>query len=274
MQVRFTKSGYEISAEVVGIDSYGQLRLEGSIAGKRFRGTYGGDGIVFAASVQLGSAKVGGVRPTDQAKAELDRILAEMRAEQAAEIERYREARFQKVHLVVGMDTHHVYVYPQDLERPKNVPDHVENELCKQLEQRIDRLGLAALCAIAERGRKFDARIGDGFEMTTGELEALLAELERPVEEPTQPAPVAEAERDDRDDRPVLQVSRCWECGRLDVVEPPAGMTRAEARRILGEVTRRAIEAAGEVLLAAVPAPRDADLPVRIRVAYTWYCGC
>jgi hypothetical protein len=270
-QVRFSKQGHDIQLAIKGINRLGSLEVEGTISGRSFRGTYGGDAVVFAESVKIGSAKIGGVRPVEEAKAELDRILEEMRAEQAAAAERYREARFEKVHLVVGMDTDHVYVYPQDLEKPAIVPDHVENKLAKQLELRIDGLGLAALKAIAERGRRFDARIGVGYEMDVTELEAILAELERPVGEPEQPAPAAEAERDDR---PVLWVKRCWECGRLDVVETPAGMSRAEAERILDEVTRRAIEAAGEGPLAAVPAPRDAGLPVRIRVAYTWYCGC
>jgi hypothetical protein len=270
-QVRFSKNGYEIDLTITGINRLGSLEVRGTISGRSFRGTYGGDAVVFAESVKLGSTKVGGVRPTPEAKAELDRILSEMRAEQAAAIERYREARFEKVHLVIGMDTDHVYVYPVGLDRPAIVPDHVENKLAKQLELRIDRLGLAALKAIAERGRRYDARIGAGYEMSVDELEALLAELERPVEEPAQPAPAAEAEKDER---PVLRVKRCWECGRLDVVETPAGMTRAEAERILDELTRRAIESAGEGPLAAVPKPIDAGLPVRIRVAYTWYCGC
>jgi hypothetical protein len=271
MQVRFTKQGYDITVTVTGIDSYGRLRVEGSLSGKRFRGTYGGDAVVFSESLKLGSTKIGGVRPTDEAKAELDAALAQMRAEQAQAIERYREARFERVHLVVGMDTDHIYVYPQDLQKPSNVPDHVENKLAKELEQRIDRLGLAALKAIAARGRKYDARIGVGYELTLTELEALLAELERPAEQPEQPEQPAPAARDDR---PVMIVRRCWECGRLDLLEPPAGMTRAEAERLLDEVTRRAIEAAGEGPLAAVPKPVDRDLPVRIRVARSWYCGC
>jgi len=270
-QVRFSKSGYEIDLTIKGINRLGSLDVQGTISGRSFRGTYGGDAIVFAESVKIGSTKIGGVRPVDAAKAELDRILAEMRAEQAAAAERYREARFEKVHLVVGMDTDHVYVYPVGLERPKNVPDHIENKLAKQLELRIDRLGLAALKAIAGRGRRYDARIGVGYEMSVDELEAILAELERPAAEPEQPAPAAESEPDER---PALIVKRCWECGRLDVVQSPVGMTRAEAERILDEVTRRAIEAAGEGPLAAVPKPIDAGLPVRIRVAYTWYCGC
>jgi hypothetical protein len=270
-QIRFSKNGYEIDLTITGINRLGSLEVKGTISGRSFRGTYGGDAVVFAESVKVGSTKIGGVRPVDQAKAELERILAEMRAEQAAAAERYRTARFEQVHLVVGMDTDHVYVYPQDLEKPEIVPDHIENKLAKELEQRIDRLGLAALKAIAERGRRYDARIGVGYELSTDELEALLAELERPAGEPEQPEPAAEVEKDDR---PVLRVKRCWECGRLDVVETPAGMSRAQAERILDEVTRRAIEAAGEGPLAAVPAPRDAGLPVRIRVAFSWYCGC
>lgn len=272
MGIRFKKSGYDIHLSITGIDGYGCLRVEGTIDRKPFRGTYGGDAIVFAESVKLGSTKVGGVRPEAAAKAELDAALAQMRAEQAAAIERYRESRFEVVHLVVGMDTHHIYVYPVGLERPKNVPNHVESKLAKQLELRLNQLGLAALKAIAERGRRYDARIGVGYEMSVDELEAILAELERPAGEPEQPAPATPAA--EQDDRPVLVVKRCWECGRLDVVETPAGMTRAEAERILDEVTRRAIEAAGEVPLAAVPKPSDAGLPVRIRVARTWYCGC
>jgi hypothetical protein len=273
-QVRFSKSGYQIDLTVTGMDGYGRLRVEGTIDGKRFRGTYGGDAVVFAESVKVGSTKIGGVRPVDAAKAELDRILAEMQAEQDAAAERYRTARFEQVHLVVGMDTDHVYVYPQDLEKPEIVPDHIENKLAKELEQRIDRLGLAALKAIAERGRRLEGRIGPKYEMTTDELEALLDELERPASEPEQPNQPAAAAEDEKDDRPVLRVKRCWECGRLDVVETPAGMSRAEAERILDEVTRRAIESAGEGPLAAVPRPIDAGLPVRIRVAFSWYCGC
>jgi hypothetical protein len=270
-QVRFSKNGYEVNLTVTGINRLGSLEVQGTISDRSFRGTYGGDAVVFAQSVKIGSTKIGGVRPVDAAKTELDRILAEKRAEQAAAAERYREARFEKVHLVVGMDTDHVYVYPQGLEKPAIVPDHVENKLAKELELRINRLGLAALTLIAERGRRYDARLGVGYEMDVDELEAILAELERPAGEPEQPAPAAEA---DRDERPVLWVKRCWECGRLDVVETPVGMARAEAERILDEVTRRAIEAAGEAPLAAVPKRNDAGVPVRIRVVYTWYCGC
>jgi len=270
-QVRFSKNGYEVNLTIKGINRLGSLEVQGTISGRSFRGTYGGDAIVFAESVKIGATKIGGVRPIDEAKTELDRILAEKRAEQAAAAERYRTARFERVHLVVGMDTDHVYVYPVGLERPAIVPDHVDNVLVQQLEQRINRLGLAALKGIAARGRRYDARLGVGYEMDVDELEALLDELERPAAEPEQPAPAVEAERDER---PVLVVKRCWECGRLDVVQVPAGMTRAEAERILDEVTRRAIEAAGEGPLAAVPKPIDAGLPVRIRVAFTWYCGC
>ena len=271
--VRFQKAGLQVEVVPLGVDQYGKLRLEGAIAGLPFRGEYEkvpGRGWVirFYTKKKLpGGREVAGVEPPPEAKAVLDQILEQGLREREMAAQAYVEAVPPALRLVLGDESGHIYVYPEGVDRPENLPLGTENRIAQALEERIARLG-AERYALLRLGEP--ARVGMGRIVPLDELlEALGLSLEEILKKEE-----AEKEKEaDPDPRPLVVLRRCWECGQVAVARLPEGVDRGEVEAWIRQGHQRNLERAKDSRpLASVGFEPD-PAPWRV-VVHSYYCGC
>ncbi len=275
MTVRFQKAGFEVEVAALGVNEYGKLRLEGTIAGVPFRGEYEkapGRGWVirFYTKKLLGGREVAGVEPPPEAKAVLDQILEQGLRERAAAAQAYVEAVPPALRLVWGDESEHIYVYPEGVPRPENLPLGTENRIARALEGHIARLGTEryALLRLGE-----PARVGRGRIVPLERLlEALGLSLEELLEGKETGKEKETGKGADPDPRPLVVLRRCWECGRVEVARLPEGVDRGEVEAWIERGHRRALEGTEGAFLASVGFKPD-PAPWRV-VVHTYYCGC
>lgn len=276
-KIEFQKAGRKIEVTTFGVDEYGALKVEGKVGSMPFVGRYHNVGggryaIEFWQPVRIGRQEIGGVEPIGPAKDELDRILAEERGKQAEAAQAYRDAQPEWFVIAVGGDTGRVYVFPHGLPLPENLPLGVKNRAAEELAERIENLGVRAY-ELLRLGEKADARTGGPARLIAAqELVAALEKIESELgrAEAEQPAPATPAA--EQDDRPVVVLNRCWECGRVFIARIPEGIDRREVERWIAEGHRRELEGAGNEPLASVGFQPE---PAPWRVALTtFYCGC
>jgi len=266
--VRFQKAGLEVEVVPQGVDKYGKLRLEGTIAGLPFRGEYEkvpgrGRVIRFYTKMLLGGREVAGVEPPPEAKAVLDQILSQGLRERAA-AQAYVEAVPPALRLVLGDESGHIYVYPFGVDRPENLPLGTENRIAQALEERIARLG-AERYALLRLGEP--ARVGMGRIVP---LEELLEALGLSLEEILKKEEAEKEKEADPDPRPLVVLRRCWECGQVAVARLPEGVDRGEVEAWIRQGHQRTLERAKP--LASVGFEPD-PAPWRV-VVHSYYCGC
>ena len=267
MKVRFQKAGFEVEVVPLGVDKYGKLRLEGTIAGLPFRGEYeeipGRRVIRFYTKKLLGGREVAGVEPPPEVKAVLDQIRERGLREREMAAQAYVGAVPPALRLALEDESGHIYVYPFGVDRPDNLPLGTENRIARVLEERIARLG-AERYALLRLGEL--ARVGRGRIVP---LERLLEALGLSLEELLKEEETGKGT--DPDPRPLVMLRRCWECGRVEVARLPEGVDRGEVEAWIRQGHQRALERAKGPLASVGFEPDPA--PWRV-VVHSYYCGC